>query len=66
MYQSLTNPEEKDCNADWIVKYAKIVTRKAFSIPSSIRLNPHDGDANKDVISTPVQSLSSRQLSGIY
>ena len=31
------NPKE-----DWMVKFAKLRSRKAFMIPSTIKLNPHE------------------------
>jgi hypothetical protein len=36
---------------DWIIKYAKLITRKVFIINSNIKLNPHEPDSIKNVIS---------------
>jgi hypothetical protein len=51
---------------DWIAKYAKLISRKVFTINSNIKLNPHEPDCVKDVISQEVKALNGKNFAAIY
>ncbi len=42
--------DENEEKTNWITKYAKITTRKAFMISSLHKLNPHEPEITKDLI----------------
>jgi hypothetical protein len=43
-----------DDKEEWLMKYAKLASRKAFLVSSGLKLDPHDPSCIGAVISTPL------------
>ena len=51
------NPEGLKATVDWAAKFAKLYSRKAFVVSSLVKLNPHESDCTKNIISSQISGV---------
>jgi len=60
------SPADSENPHNWMVSYAKLVSRRTFALSSGHKLNPHEPETTKDLIAHQLPTVLGRRVHSVY